>query len=203
MKRSDLDGLTPLSGPWWENKALGLVYSQSSTALRFTCFFPELLSQKSVQVAELLVADTQGAWVGSCSVSPAFAHLFKGVVANFHFDDRVYFDDVAGHSWEQKVTIAPRVWIRNNITAIQDLFDAVVQDQAHLRDEHLPGLDLRSGIIEALVKAYKFKPAEYAEAGLAAAEFCRRFAYKPEFNRLLHPEVSVRRHFESGRRNAT
>lgn len=200
MKRTDLDGLTHLGAPWWENKAQGLVYSQSSDELRFTCFFPELLSQKSVHVAELLVADRAGAWVGSCSVSPAFAHLFKGVVANFHFDDGVYFDDVEGHSWEQKVTIAPRVWIRNNILAMQDLFEVLVNEQAHLRDEHLPGLDLRSGIIEALVKAYKFKPAEYADARLAAEEFCRRFAYKPEFDRLLHPEVSVLRHFEDLRR---
>jgi hypothetical protein len=197
MKRSDLDGVSHPGGPWWENKALGLVYSQRHDALRFTCFFPELLSHKSVQVAELLVEDRQGAWVGSCSVNPAFAHLFKGTVANFHFDDGVYFDDVAGHSWEEKVTIAPRVWIRNNLEAMQNLYEVIVGDQAHLRDEHLPGLDLRSGIIEALVKCYKFKPAEYADARLAAEEFCRRFAYKPEFNNLLHPECSVRRHFEA------
>lgn len=197
MKRSDLEGLADLGAPWWENKARGLVYSQSNTELRFTCFFPELLSQKSVLAAELVVADRQGAWVGSCSVSPAFAHLFKGVVAHFHFDDGVYFDDVGGHSWEEKVTIAPRVWVRNNITAIENLFEAIVSDQANLRDEHLPGLDLRSGVIEALVKTYKFKPAEYPDAALAAEEFCRRFAYKPQFNKLLHPEVSVRMHFEA------
>ena len=200
MKRSDLEGLADLGAPWWENKALGLVYSQSSTALRYTCFFPELLSQKSVHVAELLVADTQGTWVGSCSVSPAFAHLFKGVVANFHFDSGVFFDDVEGHSWEQKVTIAPRVWVRNSIAAMQSLFEAIVSDQVHLRDEYLPGLDLRSGIIDALVKSYKFKPAEYPDAALAAEEFCRRFAYKPEFNKLLHPERSVRMRFEDLRR---
>lgn len=196
MKRSDFDGLAPRSPDWWENKSVGLVFTSSHSELRYACYFPETLSGRSLLAAELNVADQQGAWVGSCRVHPALAHLFDGIVAQFHFNDGVYFDDVGGHEWERKVSISPQEWIRTNLVALEALQRKLVQGQAQLRDEVLPGLDLSSGLIERLVKDYKFKAGEFPGAAAATEEFCRRFAYKADFGRLLHPHVSVQRFFE-------
>ncbi len=197
MKRSDFDGLLPRSPDWWENKSVGLVSTSSHSELRHACYFPETLSGRSLLAAELVVADQQGYWIGSCVVHPAFAHLFSGIPSHFHFNDGVYFDDIAGHEWQQKVSITPTEWIRTNILALEDLHRKIVANQAQLREEALPDLDRASGIIERLVKDYKFKAGDFADAAAATEEFCRRIAYKADFGRLLHPHLSVQRFFEA------
>lgn len=199
MKRRDFDGLVPRSPDWWENKSVGLVSTSSSSELRHACYFPEHLSGRSLLAAELIVRDQQGYWIGSCVVHPAFAHLFSGIPSHFHFDHGVYFDDIAGHEWERKVSITPKEWIRTNILALEDLHRKTVQSQAELRDDVLPARDLFSGIIERLVKDYKFKADDFPDPAAATEEFCRRFAYKADFEKLLHPRASVQRFFEAKR----
>lgn len=196
MKRSDFDGLAPSSPDWWENKSVGLVSTSSHSELRRSCFFPQTLSGRSLLAAEMIVADQQGYWIGSCLVHPAFTGWFEGIASRFHFNDGVYFDDIAGHEWERRVSIIPREWVHKNTLALEALHRKLVQNEALLTEEELPNRDLASGVIETLVKNYKFKLNEFLDAKAATEEFCRRFAYKADFGRLVHPHLSVRRFFE-------
>ena len=197
MKPDVEKALSAVGAGWWENRSLGLVYAQSPSLLEFACHFPELLSGRHLRVAHLRVADEQGAWIGRCQVIHPFAPLFDGLPGNFHFASGECFDEVAGHYWEEKATLTPDAWIARNLAGLETLHGRIVERQQALREGALPEADLQSGVIARLVREYRFKPGAYPSPALAAEEFCRRFAYKPLFLQLLHPQVSVRRAFEA------
>lgn len=123
----------------------------------------------------------------SCGCSTETRSLF--------FDDKVLYSSHGGFDREDPTNLTPDEWLTSNLRAAERLDLEISARRESYRDEYLPDWDLGSGLIERIVKDYKFRLTEFPSAELATVEFCRRFAEKPAFKELFHPEMSVRRYF--------
>ncbi len=183
----------PLLDPrWYENKAQGLVYTRSPTKLTFRLYFPETVGMHDLELVTLQIV----ARAAHCSVAEPFLRLFDGETRSLFFEDKVLFSSHGGFDREDPTELTADEWLTNNVRAAERLDREISARREFYRDEYLPDWDLGSGIIERMVKDYKFRLEELPSEEDATAEFCRRFAEKPAFKKLFHPELSVRRYFD-------